>query len=707
MFADDPTISCTFIKQSDLTIKTLQELKAMSFYRVPFFTFDRLSFGASPYGINGATAIDIIHGLLIGMMNYLHITFIDHLTKNQLDELSKTVAFIATFCSRRIPGFLHCHHFRKGLSVKGIMTAKMKLARCFLVLLALKSDTFKTFILNQSGKLPSAVQKRKRVSRMVENNDDDLSVAPPSTNSDDNETNSDLLGFCSRSSSPIENFFTSEETVDHDKEPGDSNDDVSNENSEHSTTEESHDNVGINDDVTFSDMDDNYNSGDDSTYDPNKDIESKDPIVFTEETIVGWTELLDNMLSLYGWLTSDSMPCHLFKYGSRSIAKHCTQRFMQVYKDVAYRFEGMGLKLTKFHQLRHWYFYISMYGVPTNFDSSFCETHHIEHTKKTGRRTQKRQDELASQTAQRVYEANLLHSAQRKCRKRRQRKKKKRKNSALRGASFTIDFDYLSIDQNIDIHQNLETLYQQCPVVTFSWTGSRNKKKKSYSDMILQSLSQKLAWFNNGTGTRRLTSIHGYTEIRLFRASHEKKRNIIRAHPDYRGKGYWLDWIGVRWEIANEIDTVITLPAQVIMILDFDTASYGEIPNEMLSLFPTINMRDTIHSPIHREGVQLLLHSAANNEEHDTEVFSSIGTRHVMEPVFQLVHIENVDDIIFVGRDPPSRDRHEMDFGILHVKDPAQWGNIFIERNSVGYECPSVHDNVEDEFNENHHPWEI
>lgn len=58
-------------------------------------------------------------------------------------------------------------------------------------------------------------------------------------------------------------------------------------------------------------MEDDYNSEDDSTYDPNKDIESKDPIVFTEEIIVGWTELLDNMLSLYGWLTSDSMPCNL------------------------------------------------------------------------------------------------------------------------------------------------------------------------------------------------------------------------------------------------------------------------------------------------------------------------------------------------------------------------------------------------------------
>jgi hypothetical protein len=98
IMADDPSMPCRFLKQSDLRNKTLQELKAMSFYRVPYFTFDRLSFGASPYGINCATAIDIIHGILIGMMEYLHSTFTDQLTSNQVSFLSRTVAFIATLC---------------------------------------------------------------------------------------------------------------------------------------------------------------------------------------------------------------------------------------------------------------------------------------------------------------------------------------------------------------------------------------------------------------------------------------------------------------------------------------------------------------------------------------------------------------------------------------------------------------------------------
>lgn len=170
-FADNPTTPCNFLKQVDLATKSIEELKAMSFYRIPYFTFDRLSFGASPYGINSATAIDIIHGLLIGMMDYLYVTFTDQLTGNQLKELSKTVAFIATFSSRAIPGFLHCHHFRKGLFVKGMMTAKMKLARCFLVLMALKSATFQIYLRDQIGKLPSFVQKKKRKLYVRHDND--------------------------------------------------------------------------------------------------------------------------------------------------------------------------------------------------------------------------------------------------------------------------------------------------------------------------------------------------------------------------------------------------------------------------------------------------------------------------------------------------------------------------------------------------------
>ena len=162
-FADDTSIPCNFLKQDELHKKSDLELRAMSFYRIPFFTFEGLKFGASPYGVNCSTTIDIIHGILIGMMEYLYCTFSDQLTANQLKELSNTVAFIATFSSKGIPGFVECQHFRKGLlHVKGIMTAKKKLSRCFLVFLALKTKTLYTYMLHQTGKLPAVIQKKRR-----------------------------------------------------------------------------------------------------------------------------------------------------------------------------------------------------------------------------------------------------------------------------------------------------------------------------------------------------------------------------------------------------------------------------------------------------------------------------------------------------------------------------------------------------------------
>ena len=81
---------------------------------------------------------------------------------------------------------------------------------------------------------------------------------------------------------------------------------------------------------------------------------------------------------------------------------------MEMYKKVAPRFEGMGLKLYKFHILKKWYFYISLHGSPNNGDSSRCETGHSDSLKKCGRRTQQRADTINFQTGIRYCEMNLI-----------------------------------------------------------------------------------------------------------------------------------------------------------------------------------------------------------------------------------------------------------------------------------------------------------
>jgi hypothetical protein len=674
--ADNPTFPCTFVKQSELASMTEEELQEKSFFHVLNYAFDRLGFGASPYGINGATAIDIMHSILIGMMEYLNHTFTDQLTGTQSDKLSETVSFLATFCSRAIPSFPNCLRFKKGLRIKGVMTAKIKLARCFLMLLALKTSSFREFLKDQSGKLPSAVHKKIKIQR--------------------------------------QNPCDGEEDEDVEEQEEDTDGNSSSATSTHSSDSdgnESLQNLSSEDEGSCEDDED------DSSYDPNDDFDSRDPIIFTDDVYDSWIELFENILLFYGWLRSDKLPCNLFKHGSLSIAKYCTQSFMKQYREVAYRFEGMGLKLTKFHQLRHWYFYISMYGVPTNFDSSFCESHHIYHTKRTGRRTQKRQDELARQTAQRVYEGSLLNMALRRTKVEESSNRKgniRRRNGQHlgRGSRFTICFDYTTVDEytrNCYLtgqQISVVDVFQRTPEASFSWSHKRNAGKNSFPDVIFKSMVKKLGWFNNGEGRLRISSIKGYTELRIPTASDKNQRGIIRAHPDYRN-GLWLDWIDVSWAVGLHEDgqeETVVLPAQVIMILDFDDADYEPVPEHILTMLPilTRNVDEVKHKA--KEGIHLLVHSADfNNVEEDEQL--TFASRYSMEPFFQMIEVTNILGIAFVARDPPSNDEDIMDFCITYVKNPKLWGNAFVPRLCHGWEHPDDDELHLDEFDETYNPW--
>jgi hypothetical protein len=679
--ADNPNISCQFLKQSDLAGLNSEELRKMSFLRVPDYVFNRLSFGVSPYGINGATAIDIIHSILIGIMEYLYNTFIDQLTAKQYVELSKTVAFIATFCSKGMPGFPRIDHFKKGLDVKGIMTAKMKLARCFLVFLALNTVSFKSYLKDMTGKLPAAVQRKikHRKKHAAEHN-----VA--------------------------EELNSSESAVDD-------------ENDSECASMESEDDVSVDDsdyigDVEDSDSDSDslslnsstsYNSEEDSSYDPNDDYESRDPIVFTDNVYKEWSDIFEHTLTFYRWLTLDKMPCNVFKYGSLSIVKHCLDQYMKRYREIAYRHEGMGLKLTKFHQLRHWYFYISMYGVPTNFDSSFCESHHIYLTKRTGRRTQKRQDELAQQTAQRLYEGTLLNAAVARFMRSSRLKRCQRRyadDKLLAGAKFTIQFDYTNIDRDYieegSRNSLLDTMFAKQPKIKFRWARKKHNGKKPFPTIILDSITDKLAWFNNGVNTRRIISICGHTEIRCPPSQDKLQRKCIRANPDYRGNGLWTDWVNVSW--AVEQDENMILPAQVLMILDFDSVEFEDIPIQIQEHFPVLLGDHATMNHDRRHGIQLLVHSASENVEEDYEF--SIIKRFVMEPCFQIIDLENVCDIVFVAREGPILHGNPMTYNITRVFHAKFWGHSFIPRMCEGYtQFPAVELHHLDEFNETYNPW--
>jgi len=114
-------------------------------------------------------------------------------------------------------------------------------------------------------------------------------------------------------------------------------------------------------------------------------------------------------MGLYEWLTrKDGHAKSAFIGGSNSPVAKRLVAFMETYKRHAPRFEGMCLKLYKFHILKKWHFYICLYGSPLNIDSSMCEHGHFENLKQVGRNTQQRAATICEQTALQYYEKCLL-----------------------------------------------------------------------------------------------------------------------------------------------------------------------------------------------------------------------------------------------------------------------------------------------------------
>jgi hypothetical protein len=77
-----------------------------------------------------------------------------------------------------------------------------------------------------------------------------------------------------------------------------------------------------------------------------------------------------------------------------------------------------------------------------------------------------------------------------------------------------------------------------------------------------------------------------------------------------------MDWINVCWE-NNDVtrNHVNVLPAQVIMILDFDTAEYEPLPGNIRHRLPRLVDLEQNGNHVPRNGKHVVIHSAADHGE--------------------------------------------------------------------------------------------
>ena len=121
----------------------------------------------------------------------------------------------------------------------------------------------------------------------------------------------------------------------------------------------------------------------------------------------GFARLFEQMLVVESWINSEIHS----KVQVTNEAPQILSRFMENYKATVNRTTGNGLKIPKFHQLKHMPRYILKFGSPQNFSTSRCESHHIVMSKQPAKFAQKRDKCFESQVGSRIVDNIVLSQA--------------------------------------------------------------------------------------------------------------------------------------------------------------------------------------------------------------------------------------------------------------------------------------------------------
>ena len=347
------------------------------------------------------------------------------------------------------------------------------------------------------------------------------------------------------------------------------------------------------------------------------------PDIISREEYQSWLTIFEETLSFYQWIILKRHPKKYFVGGWDSIAAARCRQFMETYKVIAQRHSGMGLKLTKFHQLSHWWFYITQFGSIRNVDGGCHESNAKVNTKSCARVTQLRAKSLNYQTGVRHYEKYLLEEASRLYQGDTSVERPilpRTENWVATGSKFLMTFIYRD-------EEGFVLPYPDCQcMVRITWTFNRSSQSTPILDpLVLSCVTRKLAFYNSGKVGQRLKSIGGFTEFKTDDV-------IVRAHPSYRSGLSWHDWVEIKWP---EFET--SLVANVLLMLDFSTSTYQISPTHCVQGVLSLDFTNTTKLEDDSE-ICAVVHSVMNAD--DTSPYylkSNLLSRMSMENEFQLV----------------------------------------------------------------------
>jgi len=257
--------------------------------------------------------------------------------------------------------------------------------------------------------------------------------------------------------------------------------------------------------------------------------------------------LFESMLTAEAWMNQNRHKTSEIKNVAPSKITH----LMHAFKNVVNRTEGNGLKIPKFHQLKHLPRYILKFGSPNNFSTSRCESHHIQLSKKPAATAQKRDECFETQVGQRIVDAIVLTRATQTLLVSPSIGGTKKEAAAIYGTRFTV------------VKLELGGCFCAVPM-----NGSKSQLpiEQKLLDLFGQAFH---AYFPPNDG------IPCFTEHKRLDPT-TNQTFIFRGHPMFRGKS-WNDWALFKWnsddssvsdQSLDSADDTIDIPGRILFFLD-------------------------------------------------------------------------------------------------------------------------------------------
>jgi hypothetical protein len=375
---------------------------------------------------------------------------------------------------------------------------------------------------------------------------------------------------------------------------------------------------------------------------------------FKEDWLIkDWILLVETLMQWEAYL---NLPRMQKKDVQRLKRKHKFLMYLLI--KVGNRTTGMGFKVMKVHAMLHLALDIIMFSVPMNVDTGSNESHH-KTTKVAAKLTQKDIKTFEKQTSNRMDDFHVL-------------------DLAMEEIDGRLLWEYFSGYYHEEIPE-VEKIKRTGGMI-FHVVVENAATKEVGARVVTRMKNAENLMFDTQMLQFAMKIQHDIAHLvpkMPICAEHSRDGYIFRAHPNYRGKGPWRDWVMIKWEEGN-------FPAHIWGFIDLETIPEG------------VQVDLTINFTVER-GVYAIVESCNYVvEEHpESDIFTPLilettalsASGEVLTRKFYLVDVETFKDPIVVIPDIGSNPKCKY----LMMAPRTQWAEDF--KAWIG--MPHEHDEAE------------